>query len=78
MAAQLYAAAEEDIDDLDGKIRDGNVEPLQDWLTENVHRHGARYETNDLLEEATGEGLTADYFLDYVREKYGALYDLEL
>jgi len=78
MAAQLYAAAEDDIDDLDGKIRNGNFEPLHDWLTENVHRHGARYETNDLVEEATGEAFTADYFLDYVREKYGALYDLDL
>jgi carboxypeptidase Taq len=78
MAAQLYAAAEDDIDDLDGKIRAGEFEPLHDWLTENVHRHGARYETNDLVKEATGEAFTADYFLDHVREKYGALYDLDL
>jgi carboxypeptidase Taq len=78
MAAQLYAAAEDDIDDLNGKVRRGEFDDLHDWLTENVHRHGARYETNDLVKEATGEEFTADYFLDYVREKYGALYDLDL
>ena len=78
MAAQLYAAAEDDIDDLEGRINAGEFEPLHDWLTENVHHHGAAHETNDLLEEATGEAFTADYFLDYVREKYGALYDLDL
>ena len=78
MAAQLYAAAEDDIDDLERRINAGEFEPLHDWLTENVHHHGAAHETNDLLEEATGEAFTADYFLDYVREKYGALYDLDL
>jgi carboxypeptidase Taq len=76
LAAQLYASAEADIDDLDGKIESGEFGPLHDWLTEHVHRHGQRYTTPDLIEEATGEAFTADYFLDYVNEKYGALYDL--
>ena len=77
MAAQLYAAAEDDIGDLDGQIRAGDFDALHEWLTENVHRHGQRYETNELVVEATGEDFTADYFLDYVTEKYGALYDLD-
>ncbi|WP_122090667.1 carboxypeptidase M32 [Halalkalicoccus subterraneus] len=76
LAAQLYANADEDIDDLDGKIRQGEFDPLRDWLVENVHRHGARYTTPELIEEATGESFTADYFLDYVQGKYGELYDL--
>ncbi len=77
LAAQLYANAEDDIDDLEGKIREGEFGPLHDWLTENVHRHGSRYTTPDLIEAATGEGFTADYFLDYVTEKYTDLYELE-
>lgn len=76
LAAQLYASAEENIDDLDGKIESGEFGPLHEWLTDNVHRHGQRYTTPDLIEEATGEAFTADYFLEYVNEKYGALYDL--
>ncbi|MDL5361796.1 carboxypeptidase M32 [Halalkalicoccus sp. NIPERK01] len=76
LAAQLYANAEDEIDDLDGRIREGEFDPLREWLTENVHRHGARYTTPDLIEEATGEAFTADYFLEYVKEKYGDLYDL--
>jgi carboxypeptidase Taq len=77
LAAQLYAHAEEDIEDLEGKIREDEFEPLHEWLTENVHRHGCRYTTPELIEEATGEGFTADYFLDYVTEKYTDLYELE-
>ncbi|SDX66940.1 carboxypeptidase M32 [Halobellus clavatus] len=79
MAAQLYAAAEADIgaDALEAGVREGDFDPLHDWLTENVHRHGARYETNELVEQATGESFTADAFTDYVTEKYGSLYDLD-
>jgi carboxypeptidase Taq len=76
MAAQLFAAAEEDVGDLSELIEAGEFEPLHEWLTENVHRHGARYETNELVVEATGEEFTADAFVDYVTEKYGELYGL--
>ncbi|HET7325275.1 MAG TPA: carboxypeptidase M32, partial [Halococcus sp.] len=76
LSAQLYASAEEDIENLDRAIEAGEFGPLHDWLTTNVHRHGQRYTTPDLIEKATGETFTADYFLDYVNEKYGALYDL--
>jgi carboxypeptidase Taq len=53
----------------------GEFDPIHDWLTEHVHQHGARYRTDDLVREATGESFTADHFLDYVDEKYRALYD---
>jgi carboxypeptidase Taq len=76
MAAQLYAAAEDDIDDLDERIRAGEFDALGDWLREHVHRHGQRYETDDLVEAATGAPLSADAFGEYVRRKYGELYDL--
>ncbi|RLM51600.1 MULTISPECIES: carboxypeptidase M32 [unclassified Halorubrum] len=76
MAAQLFEAAEADIDDLDAKIADGEFGDLHDWLGENVHRHGSRYETNELVKRATGEDFSADAFLDYVDEKYGELYGI--
>jgi carboxypeptidase Taq len=74
LAAQLDAAAREDLA-LDEQVRDGEFDPLRDWLGEHVHRHGARYETDDLVERATGESFTADYFTDYVEAKYRDLYD---
>ena len=76
MAAQLFAAAEDDIGSLDDRIRAGEFDDLTQWLRENVHQHGQRYRTNDLVVEATGEDFTASYFLEYVTEKYGELYDL--
>ena len=76
MAAQLFEAAEAEIDDLDAKIAEGEFDDLHDWLGENVHRHGSRYETNELVKRATGEDFSADAFLDYVDEKYGELYGI--
>jgi carboxypeptidase Taq len=74
LAAQVEAAMEDDLD-LDGRVRAGEFDPVREWLREHVHSHGARYTTPDLVEEATGEAFTADHFLDYVDEKYRALYD---
>ncbi len=75
LAAQLAAAMEEDLP-LDEHAGDGEFDPVHEWLTDRVHRHGCRYTTPDLIREATGETLTADHFLAYVEEKYGSLYDL--
>ncbi len=77
LAAQLYAAAEADLGDLTPAIRNGDFADLNGWLREHIHAHGKRYTTPELIERATGEGLTADPFLEYVRAKYGELYDLE-
>ncbi|WP_137283850.1 carboxypeptidase M32 [Halorussus salinisoli] len=76
LAAQLWATIEDELDDPRGLIREGNFDPLHDWFRENVHRHGQRYTTDELIREATGEDLTADYFLDYAEEKFGDIYDL--
>ena len=76
MAAQLFEAAETEIEDLYGRVREGEVDALHDWLTENVHRHGQRYRTNELVEHATGSEFTADAFLDYATAKFRDLYEL--
>ena len=76
MAAQLFEAAEDDVGDLYERIREGEFDALHDWLTEHVHRHGQRYETNELVRRATGSDFAADAFLDYATAKFGDLYDL--
>ena len=77
LAAQLERALEADLGtSVKSLVADGRYEALREWMEANVHRHGKRYPTDELVEVATGEPLTADYFLDYVGEKYADLYDL--
>lgn len=76
-SAQLQAAMEEEMDaTLDELIADARYTDMRDWLENAVHRHGKRYRTDELAAVATGEPLTAEYFLDRIESKYGRLYDL--
>ena len=74
-AAQLNAAIRDELD-VDELVRNEEFEPIHEWMTENIHQHGQRYETPELIERATGEELTAEYFVEYVREKFERLYNL--
>ncbi|ELZ29771.1 carboxypeptidase Taq [Halogeometricum pallidum JCM 14848] len=76
LAAQLDAAMREELDDVDALIRDGEFGPVHEWLSENVHRHGRRYPTDELVAEATGEPLSADAFREYATAKFESLYGL--
>jgi carboxypeptidase Taq len=76
IAAQLFEAVRDDVDDVDDRIRAGEYGPLREWLTERIHRHGKRYETNELVARATGDDVCADAFVTYATEKYGDLYEL--
>ena len=74
LAAQLDHHVRQDVENFDAKVRDGEFDPIREWMEENVHRHGCRYTTPDLIEEATGEEYTADYFVEYAKGKFGELY----
>jgi carboxypeptidase Taq len=76
LAAQLDHHVRQDLD-VDALVRDGEFDPIREWMGERIHQHGCRYTTPDLVEEATGEAFTADYFLDYATGKFGELYGVE-
>ena len=78
ISAQLYDEADNEIEGLDQKIAEGEFRPLLEWLRENIHRHGRLYRTDELIEEAMGEKMSSEYFTDYLRNKYGEIYGLEL
>ncbi len=73
-AAQFYAQAEKDIPKLEQQLAAGNSQVLLDWLRENIHRHGRRYEAEELCEMITGEPLDVKYFMDYAKKKYAEVY----
>ncbi len=76
-AAQIFHTAQQEIDDLPGKIRRGELLPLREWLREKIHRFGRIYEPKDLLQQVTGEGPNSQYFIDYVRTKFSEVYRLD-
>ncbi|MBI4615815.1 MAG: carboxypeptidase M32 [Planctomycetes bacterium] len=76
LAAQLHARARADIPDLEVFFARGEFRPLLDWLRDRIHRHGSRYETEELVQRAVGTRLSTAPFLDYLRAKYSPLYGI--
>ncbi len=75
-AAQLVDAIRENVPDLNDRLADGRTDAILDWLRTRVHRYGRKLKAPDLLTRATGEPLSTEAWLQYVRNKFGELYDL--
>ncbi|MEO9824468.1 MAG: carboxypeptidase M32 [Paracoccaceae bacterium] len=73
-AGCLNAAMRSDLPGLDGYLAKGNTSPATDWLREKIHQHGGLYEPRDLIERATGQAPSEAPLLDYLDEKFGAIY----
>lgn len=76
IAAQLFDAAGESIDDLPGKISAGDFAPLLDWLRENVHQHGRSLSADQIVERATGRALSSEPFLKHLRATTAEVYGI--
>ena len=75
-AAQFYAQACQDVGPLDVQFEQGEFGPLLGWLREKIHRQGQCYTARELVETITGQPLTHDSLIAYLREKYTSYYDL--
>jgi carboxypeptidase Taq len=75
-AAQLKKAMVKDITNFDELLEKGELLPIRQWLTEKVHRFGKTKKPLEILQDATGEGLNADYLIAYLEEKYKEIYQL--
>ena len=76
MAAQVFAAAHAQLPDLRSALAAGDYAPLLNWLSEHIYRHGRAFSTDELLTRVAGEGLSTGPLIDYLNDKYSALYAL--
>ncbi len=74
LAAQLWYAAVEELPDLENDFEKGEFSGLLQWLREKVHRHGMRYDLKALAMEATGQELSPQSLIRYLKERYLPLY----
>lgn len=76
MSVQFYQRAIAEDPEIPVDIERGNLQTLHQWLKRNIYRHGSKYTANECLQRVTGQSLSVDPFIDYIREKYGDLYGL--
>lgn len=76
IACQWWQVIRRAMVDLDSQIERGQFGELLGWLQENIYRHGKKFKPVELIERITGEGLSAGPYLEYLRGKFGKIYNL--
>ena len=69
-AAQLFQAVKRAIPQVDEFIQQGELQPVFDWLQQNIWQHGSRFPTQQLLINATGEAHNPHYFRQHLEQRY--------
>lgn len=76
IAAQLWKRVKTLRPELEDDFARGDFQWLLGWLRENIHAHGRRYGTLELVRRATGAELSPQPLLRYLRERYGSIYEV--
>lgn len=76
-AAQFKQAMLKDLPQFEQLLEEGNLEPIRVWLTDHIHQFGSMKKPLEILQDVTGEGLNANYLVDYLYDKYNKIYQLK-
>lgn len=75
-AAQFFAEASKQHENLKEEIRNGQTISLLNWLRNNIHRYGRKFTSGELCKRVTGKTLDTGFFKEYVLQKYSNIYNL--
>ncbi|MGH2842139.1 MAG: carboxypeptidase M32 [Solirubrobacteraceae bacterium] len=74
IAGQLWAKLATELPELDVQIEAGEFAPLREWLRSNVHRHGSKFSSRELLERVVGRPIEVQPFVSYLEAKLSDVY----
>ena len=75
-SAQIFHKMNEDFD-VKQAIYDGKVHLVRDWLKKHAFAYASMLDPDEWIIKVTGEPLNTKYYLDYLKDKFAALYDLK-
>ena len=76
-ASQFYQTLNDEKPDLDKLIESGNLATIREWLNQKIHQKGRLLTVPDLIKEVTGDNLNPNIFLNYLKNKYRKIYNLD-
>jgi carboxypeptidase Taq len=76
ISLQLWEKINADLPDLYDQIEHGEFAALLGWLRANLHQHGRKFTSSELLQRVTGSGLNPAPYLAYLKAKYSDVYGL--
>jgi len=74
-AAQFFAAASRTHLEIIPDMEKGKTSELLQWLRQRIHANGRTFNSEEICKNATGETLKVQYFLNYLLDKYGKIYE---
>jgi carboxypeptidase Taq len=75
-AAQFFAAAKQQLENLEADLTSGKLIPLLTWLRNKIHSKGRQYTSEELCQNVTEKTLDYQYFMNYLLDKYKPIYNL--
>lgn len=76
-SAQIYDAIRKQLPDFDELVKKGELIKIKEWLSENIHKHGKLLTPEEILKAVTGEEIDPSYLIEYLENKYKAVYNLQ-
>ena len=75
-ASQFKQAMLKDLPNFNQLLANGEIEPIKKWLNQKIHQYGKMKKPLEILKEITGEGLNAQYLINYLEDKYKEIYQI--
>ncbi|MGL4612009.1 MAG: carboxypeptidase M32 [Trueperaceae bacterium] len=76
LSSQFYDAALQAHPEIPKEIIKGQFSTLHTWMRENIYQHGSKFTAPEIIKRATGQDLTIEPYVRYLKTKYGELYQL--
>jgi len=75
-SAQIHKQLLKDQPDTPQQIRKGDYQDIIKWLRRNIHRYGRTLTSEQIIKKTCNEGLNANVYIQYLKNKYSDIYDL--
>jgi carboxypeptidase Taq len=76
LGAQYHAQALADHPQIPDELERGKFDTLLHWQNAHIHEPGRKFTADELTRRVCGEGMQADSYVAYLREKYAEIYRL--
>ena len=59
---------------IDDKITEEDILYIENWLREQIHKHGALYKADTIIQNVCGDSFDPNVYVDYLIDKYSKIY----
>ncbi len=76
VSVQLWEAMQKELPRLTDEAAQGKFNDMLEWLREKIHKHGGKFEPQEMVEKVTGSGMDPQPYLRYLKRKFGEIYQI--